>query len=345
MPNTSRDKLSTFVPNPKSKLFEQVREVMRFHHYSYRTEKTYLQWIRRYLAFHRSRDRSGPDRGWRHPRSLGGSDVAAFLSHLATRRNVSASTQNQALNALVFLYQNVLQIELGNIGEFARVTRPARLPEVLTQEQTRRVLDALKPGTTSLIIRLLYGTGMRVMECLRLRVKDVEFDRGRIVVRQGKGDKDRLTLLPEIVKDELKAHLERVKLLHEKDLAEGFGQVWMPDALARKYPNASCEWAWQWVFPSAQLSKDPRSGSVRRHHANELPIQRAMKAAVRLAGIHQRATCHTLRHCFATHLLESNYDIRTVQDLLGHEDVSTTMIYTHVMKKPGLGVRSPLDER
>jgi integron integrase len=233
---------------------------------------------------------------------------------------------------------------LGNIGEFARVTRPARLPEVLTQEQTRRVLAALKPGTSGVIIRLLYGTGMRVMECLRLRVKDLEFERGRIVVRQGKGDKDRLTPFPDALKAELKKHLERVKLLHENDVAEGFGRVWLPHALARKFPNADREWAWQWVFPSAHLSRDPRARIVRRHHVNEMPIQRAMKAAVRLAGLQQRATCHTLRHCFATHLLESNCDIRTVQDLLGHEDVSTTMIYTHVMQKPGIGVRSPLDQ-
>jgi len=213
----------------------------------------------------------------------------------------------------------------------------------LTQEQTRRVLAGLKAGTSGIIIRLLYGTGMRVMECLRLRVKDLEFDRGRIVVRQGKGGKDRMTTFPETLKAELQKHLERVKLLHEKDLAEGFGRVWLPDALARKFPNADREWAWQWVFPSARRSKDPRSGTVRRHHANGLPIQRAMKGAVRLAGLDQRATCHTLRHCFATHLLENHCDIRTVQDLLGHEDVSTTMIYTHVMARPGLGVRSPLD--
>ncbi len=343
MRKASEHKRAVLVPNPKAKLFDQLREVMRFHHYSLRTEKTYAQWIRRYLAFHRQSDRSGPDGGWRHPRGLGAPEVASFLSHLATVGQVAASTQNQALNALVFLYEQVLQIELGDLGEFARVTRPARLPEVLTQEQTRRVLAALKGGTSGIIIRLLYGTGMRVMECLRLRVKDLEFDRGRIVVRQGKGDKDRLTPFPEGLKAELKKHLERVKLLHEKDLAEGFGRVSLPHALARKFPNADREWAWQWVFPSARRSLDPRSGIVRRHHANELPIQRAMKGAVRLAGLSQRATCHTLRHCFATHLLENNYDIRTVQDLLGHEDVATTMIYTHVMQKPGLGVRSPLD--
>ena len=234
---TRRIERPILIPNPKARLLDKVREVMRFHHYSFRTEKTYCQWIRRYLAFHRRADHSGPNAGWQHPRGLGGSEVAAFLSHLANGQRVAASTQNQALNALVFLYKQVLQVELGDIGEFARVRRPARLPEVLSQEQTRRVLAALKPGTTGLIIRLLYGTGMRVMECLRLRVKDLEFERGRIVVREGKGNKDRLTPLPDTLKGELKAHLERVRLLHEKDLAEGFGQVWLPHALARKYPR------------------------------------------------------------------------------------------------------------
>jgi integron integrase len=226
---------------------------------------------------------------------MGASEVASFLSHLAMNRQVAASTQNQALNALVFLYEHVLQIQLGDLGEFARVTRPARLPEVLTQDQTHRVLAALKPGTSATIIRILYGTGMRVMECLRLRVKDLEFDRRRIVVREGKGNKDRLTPFPESLMAELKKHLERVKLLHEKDLAEGFGRVWLPHALARKYPMADREWAWQWVFPSVHRSLDPRSGIIRRHHANEMPIQRAMKAAARLAGLSQRVTCHTLR--------------------------------------------------
>jgi len=294
-------------------------------------------------VFHRGKDDGAPARGWRHPREMGAAEVATFLAHLAVAGNVAASTQNQALNALVFLYENVLHIELGDIGKFARAERPARLPEVLTREETQRVLAALKPGTTSLIIRLLYGSGMRVLESLRLRVKDLDFARGRIIVREGKGDKDRITILPDSLKAELKAHLERVRLLHEKDLAEGFGRVMLPHALARKYPNADREWAWQWVFPSANRSRDPRSGVQRRHHASELPVQRAMKVAVRFAGLSKRATCHTLRHCFATHLLENGYDIRTVQDLLGHEDVATTMIYTHVMQKPGLGVKSPLD--
>jgi integron integrase len=343
MKKASREKRPMLVPNPKGKLFDQVREVLRFHHYSIRTEKTYCQWIRRYLAFHRSANRSGPQRGWRHPGEMGAAEVAGFLSHLAVAGDVAASTQNQALNALVFLYEHVLQKTLGDLGEFARVTRPARLPAVLTQEQTQKVMAALKPGTAALIVRLLYGTGMRLIEALRLRIKDLDFDRGHIVVRQGKGDKDRVTMLPECLQPELQTHLQRVKLLHEKDLAEGFGRVYLPHALARKYPNVDKEWVWQYVFPSARRSKDPRSGIVRRHHANELAIQRAMQAAVRLAKPGKPATCHTLRHCFATHLLENGTDIRTVQELLGHEDVATTMIYTHVMQKPGLGVKSPLD--
>ena len=330
-------------PNPKAPLREQVREVLRFHHYALRTEKAYWQWIRRYLAFHRSADHSEPQGGWRHPREMGAPAVAQYLAHLAVAGNVAASTQNQALNALVLLYEQVLQQPLGDLGEFARVTRRARLPVVLTQEETQRVLSALKPGTGSLIIRLLYGTGMRLMECLRLRVKDMDFARGRIVVREGKGDKDRETVLPDTLKAELRQHLERVKLLHEKDLAEGYGAVYLPHALARKYPNAEREWIWQYVFPAAGRSKDPRTGVIRRHHVHELAVQRIMKEAVRLARLKKPATCHTLRHCFATHQLEAGYDIRTVQDLLGHHDVATTMIYLHVMQKPGMGVKSPLD--
>jgi integron integrase len=342
MANTAGKQGPRLIVNPKAKLFDQVRDVMRFHHYSLRTEKTYTQWIRRFLAFHRKQDRSGPQRGWRHPREMGAPEVAAFLTHLAVTAEVAASTQNQALNALVFLYDRVLEAPLGDFGEFARVNRPARLPEVLTQDETRRVFAALKPGTTGLMIRLLYGTGMRIMECLRLRVKDLDFERGRIIVREGKGDKDRVTVFPEKQKAELEQHLIRVKLLHEKDLAEGFGRVWLPHALARKYPNADRQWAWQWVFPAAQRSKDPRSGMIRRHHINESNLQRAMKEAVRLAKL-RKPSCHTLRHSFATHQLEGGYDIRTVQELLGHEDVATTMLYTHVMQKPGIGVKSPLD--
>ncbi len=331
------------IPNPKARLREQVREVLRFHHYSLRTEKAYWQWIRRYLAFHRGTNHSGSQGGWRHPKEMGAADVVQFLTHLAVTGNVAASTQNQALNALVLLYEQVLQQPLGDLGDFARVSRPPRLPVVLTPEETQRVLAALKPGTGSLIIRLLYGTGMRLIECLRLRVKDVDFSSGRITVREGKGDKDRMTMLPDTLKDQLEQHLVRVKLLHETDLAEGFGQVHLPHALARKWPKADREWAWQYVFPAAGRSKDPRTGMVRRHHVNELAVQRIMKEAVRLAGLKKPATCHTLRHCFATHQLEAGYDIRTVQDLLGHQDIATTMVYLHVMQKPGIGVKSPLD--
>ncbi len=352
MAKASYGRKELLTPNPKAPLREQVREVLRFHHYSLRTERAYWQWIRRYLAFHRNCDHSGPQKGWRHPKTMGAPEVAQFLAHLAVAGNVAASTQNQALNALVLLYEQVLQQPLGDLGEFARVRRPARLPVVLTQEETQRVLAALKPGTGALIIRLLYGTGMRLMECLRLRVQDVDFGSGRILVREGKGDKDRMTMLPDKLKLELQQHLERVKLLHQTDLAEGFGRVYLPHALARKYPNADREWVWQYVFPAAGRSKDPRSvnpsstesgPTMRRHHVNELAVQRLMKEAVRLARLKKPATCHTLRHCFATHQLEAGYDIRTVQDLLGHKDVATTMIYLHVMQKPGLGVKSPLD--
>jgi len=342
MPKASRF-AEAFIPNPKVRLYDQCREVLRFHHYALRTEEAYLQWIRRYLKFHRSADWTGPQQGWRHPKEMGSAEVREFLTHLALRSDVAASTQNQALNALVFLYEQVLQSPLGDLSEAARVTRPPRLPAVLTHEETQRVLAALKPGTNGLIIRLLYGTGMRLMECLRLRIKDVDFARGRIIVREGKGAKDRVTMLPDKLKLELQRHLERVKLLHEQDVAEGFGGVYLPHALARKYPNAERDWSWQWVFPAARRSNDPRSDAVRRHHVHELSVQREMKEAVGLAKLSKPATCHTLRHSFATHLLEAGYDIRTVQELLGHEDVATTQIYTHVMNKPGIGVRSPLD--
>jgi integron integrase len=343
MTKVTSGKRERLVPNPKARLFDQIREVMRFHHYSLRTERAYCHWIRRYLAFHRAGDHSGPTKGWRHPRDLGAQEVKVFLTHLAANRDVTASTQNQALNALVFLYDQVLQSDLGDFADFARATRPARLPTVLTADETRRVLAALKPGTAGLIIRLLYGSGMRLIEGLRLRVKDVELAGGRIVVREGKGDKDRVTVLPEVLRDELRAHLQRVKLLHEQDLAEGFGRVFLPHALARKYPNADRSWSWQWVFPAAQRSRDPRSGVMRRHHVSDMSVQRAMKDAVQLAKLTKPASCHTLRHSFATHLLEAGTDLRTLQDLLGHSDVRTTQIYTHVMQKPGLGIKSPLD--
>ncbi len=334
MANSKAAKLSSagVVPNPKARLLDQVREVIRFKHYSISTEDAYVQWIKRFIFFH----------GKRHPREMGVTEIEAFLTDLAVRGKVAASTQNQALNALVFLYQKVLHIELGEFSA-ERARRPDRLPVVLTKAETANLLAAMKPGTIGLMARLSYGTGMRLMECVRLRVKDLLFEENQILVRDGKGFKDRVTLLPSSVKAELAAHLERVKLLHQSDLKAGAGEVYLPYALARKYPQAAREWGWQYVFPAIHLSPDPRSGKMRRHHASETSLQRAVKEAVRLAGIVKPASCHSLRHSFATRLLESGYDIRTVQELLGHKDVSTTQIYTHVMQKPGLGVRSPLD--
>ena len=330
-------KAAFVLPNPKAKLLDQVREVLRVKHYSLRTEETYVQWITRFLRFHRQR--AG---GWKHPRELGAPEIGAFLSHLANVEHVAAATQNQALNGLNFLYAEVLHMDLGDFGEFARAAKPRRMPVVLSRDEVRRLLAALD-GTPQLMAQLLYGTGMRLMELLRLRVKDLDFERNQIAVRGGKGDKDRPTVFPEALREKLQAHLERVRLLWEKDKTEGFGEVYLPPALAAKYPHAAREWGWQWVFPSRSRSRDPRSGRIRRHHVQETALQRAVKDAARLAKIIKPASCHTLRHSFATHLLESGYDIRTVQDLLGHKDVSTTQIYTHVMVRPGIGVRSPLD--
>lgn len=321
-----------FIPNPKLKLLDQVAEVMRFKHYSLRTEQAYQQWIRRFILFH----------GKRHPKVMGADEVRTFLSDLASRKNVAVATQNQALNAIVFLYREVLQRDLGDFGNIERPSRPARLPMVLTRDEAKRLLAGMT-GTHQLMAKLLYGTGMRLMECIRLRVKDVDFGANHVLVREGKGFKDRVTMLPESLQPELRTHLERVRLLQEDDLKRGFGEVYLPLALSRKYPNAGREWGWQYVFPSASLSRDPRTHVTRRHHVNEQGLQRAVKDAVRLAGLTKPATCHTLRHSFATRLLEAGYDIRTVQQLLGHKDVTTTMIYTHVMLKPGIGVKSPLD--
>jgi integron integrase len=329
--NTSKPR-DGFIPNPKLKLLDQVSEVMRFKHYSLRTERTYRDWIKRYIVFH----------GKRHPREMGAGEISRFLSDLAVRGRVAASTQNQAFNALLFLYREVLHQEMGPIQDVDRAQRPARLPVVLSKSEAERVLAALS-GTFQLMAKLLYGSGLRLMECVRLRVKDVEFEANQIVVREGKGFKDRVTVLPQTLKPPLEAHLERVKILHEQDLKQGGGSVYLPYALERKYPAAGREWCWQYVFPAAGLSRDPRSGQVRRHHVNEQSLQRAVKEAVRLAGVNKPASCHSLRHSFATRLLENGYDIRTVQELLGHASVVTTQIYTHVMEKPGLGVRSPVD--
>lgn len=317
---------------PRRMLSQVVHEKLRAGHYSRRTEEAYLGWIRRFIRFHRGR----------HPRELREPAVVAFLEDLAGPGKVSASTQNQALNALCFLYAHVLEQKLGSLGEFARARRPERLPVVLSKEEVREVLEALE-GSMRLIGELLYGCGLRLLEALRLRVKDVDFGRLQITVRGGKGDNDRVTMLPISVAERLQAHLAEARQRHEAELAAGRGDVWLPEALAVKFPNARRQWAWQWVFPARQLSKDPESGRIRRHHVHENAVQKAVQAAVVKSGLTKRATCHTLRHSFATHLLENGYDIRTVQELLGHKDVSTTQIYTHVMRKPGLGVRSPLD--
>jgi len=319
------------IPHPH-KLLEQVVDRLRVKHYSLRTEKTYVDWIKRFIWFH----------GKRHPNEMGAPEVEAFLSRLAVERSVSASTQNQAKSALLFLYKEVLGIQLPWLDNVTQAKVPKRLPTVLTREEVQSVLARLD-GTVWLIASLLYGSGMRIMECLRLRVKDVDFARHEILVREGKGFKDRVTMLPVSLVPPLKEHLVRVKVLHDEDLALGYGEVFMPMALDKKYPAAGKSWGWQYVFPSRNLSIDPYSGKTRRHHADEKAIQRAMKKAVLAAGIVKLATPHSLRHSFATHLLESGYDIRTVQELLGHSDVSTTMIYTHVLNKGGRGVISPLD--
>lgn len=338
----------SLTPHPKASLREQVHEVMRFFHYSPRTEETYWQWIVRFLRFHK-RAGTGPE-AWRHPREMGATEVAAYLSDLATRLRVAPATQNQALNALVFLYGEVLHQPLGEIGDFARVARARRIPEVLSREETARVLAALEPDY-ALPLQLLYGSGLRLMELLRLRIKDLDLARRQIAVRDGKGAKDRVTMVPEALVEPLQRHLAGVRRQYEADVAAGYAGVWLPESLARKYVEAPREWPWQWVFPSWSLTLGhtrpdaPTRGSGQwRHHQLPENLQRAMKAAVAKAGVNKRATPHTLRHSFATHLLEGGTDIRTLQDLLGHRDVATTQIYTHVMQKPGIGVRSPLDQ-
>jgi len=313
-------------------LLETVRERLRLKHYSLRTEEAYLGWIKRFVWFH----------GKRHPREMGAAEVEAFLSDLAVQRNVASSTQNQALAALLFLYKEVLAIQLPWLDELVRAKRPQRLPTVLTAHETGAVLDQLE-GVLGLVARLLYGTGMRLLEGLRLRVKDVDFESRQVTVRDGKGAKDRVTMLPTALLEPLRAHLAKVRALHEDDLASGFGAVWLPDALAVKYPHAPKAWGWQYVFPAGSISTDPRSGARRRHHVDEKALQRAVRGAALAAGVTKPVSPHTLRHSFATHLLESGYDIRTVQELLGHKDVATTMIYTHVLNRGGRGVVSPLD--
>lgn len=317
-----------------SKLLTQCSQILRLKHYSIRTEQAYLQWIKRYILFH----------GKRHPQDLSADDIRDFLAHLAVERTVAASTQMVALSALLFLYREVLQIDLPFIENIPRAKRPARLPVVFTPAEARAILACLS-GHNLLVASLLYGAGLRLLEALRLRVKDLDFAVNQIFVRDGKGEKDRVTMLPNGVKQPLQTHLHHVRELHQKDLQAGVGAVYLPYALARKYPNAAREWKWQYVFPAARLADDPRAPGVRRrHHLSPESIQKAVKEAIRQSRIEKFGSCHSFRHSFATHLLEANYDIRTIQALLGHKDVSTTMIYTHVLNKGGQGVKSPLDQ-
>ena len=314
------------------RLLDQVRAACRVRHYSVRTEQAYVYWTRRFVLAH----------GKRHPREMGGAEVTSFLTSLATEANVAAGTQNQALSALLFLYQHVLGMELPWLGDVVRAKRPRRIPVVLSRTEVARLLAALE-GPCWLMGAMLYGTRMRLMECMRLRIKDVDFGRGEIVVRDGKGGRDRRVPLPRSLRTALQEKVDRVRVLHAGDVAIGLGRVWLPHALERKYPNAATELGWQYLFPARRPSRDPRSGELRRHHANESILQRAVRNARKAAAIDKPVSCHTLRHSFATHLLESGHDIRTVQELLGHKDLSTTQIYTHVLGRGANGVLSPLD--
>ena len=315
------------------RLLDRIRMAVRTRHYSIRTEEAYVSWARRYILFHNKK----------HPSAMGAEEINAFLTHLAVEKDVAASTQSQALSALLFLYKEVLQENVGWIADIVRATRPKRLPVVFTREEVVRLLGRMA-GVERLVGELLYGTGLRVIEAVRLRVKDLDFARSEIMVRDGKGRKDRITMLPRSLGERLAAHLARVRELHDQDVAAGMGAVYMPDALSRKYPSSGRAWAWQYVFPARRISVDPRSGERRRHHFDERLVQRSFAAALKAAAIPKAGGVHALRHSFATHLLEDGYDIRTIQELLGHADVKTTMIYTHVLNRSGgRGVRSPLD--
>ncbi len=317
----------------KPKLLEQVRALLRTRRYSIRTEEAYLDWIRRFILFHHKR----------HPAEMGEEEIAQFLTYLAVKRRVAPSTQNQALSALLFLYLKFFERKLGKFEGAERASQRLRVPTVLSAREAETVLAHVRPPYR-LMAQLLYGSGLRLLECLRLRVKDVDFAYSRIIVRDGKGAKDRVTVLPAKLRRPLQEHLKHAQAVHEREVQTGLGRVYLPYALERKYPSASRAWMWQYVFPAPKRSVDPQSGEVRRHHVLEKALQNAVKHAVRAAGLEKPASCHTFRHSFATHLLENGYDIRTVQELLGHKDVATTMIYTHVLNKPGLGVRSPLDQ-
>jgi integron integrase len=324
--------LRTLMESQPRKLLDQVRDTIRLKHYSYRTEQSYIYWIRRYILFHNKR----------HPQEMSSTELEAFLTHLAVKEQVAASTQNQALNAVVFLYRDVLKQKLGIQIEAVRAKRTRYLPTVLTKEEVLAVIRNLS-GVYQLVVQLFYGSGLRLTEALQLRVKDLDFGQQQVIVRDGKGMNSRATTLPKSLMEPLQAHLIGAKQLHQQDLDKGYGSVYLPFALERKYPNADRQWIWQYVFPSGQLSQDPRTGIIRRHHLHESGLQRAVKQAVETAGIEKRVSCHTFRHSFATHLLQNGYDIRTVQELLGHKDVKTTMIYTHVLNRGGRGVQSPLD--
>ncbi len=316
----------------KPKLLDQLRDKIRTKHYSIRTEKSYLDWNRRFILFHNKK----------HPQDMGAAEVEQFLTHLAVKLRVASSTQNQALSAILFLYKQVLGIELPWLNNVTRAKRPKRLPVVFSKNEIKAVMANLD-GVHWIMANLLYGAGLRLMECLRLRVKDVDFDYQQITIRNGKGMIDRVTMLPKIIENHLQRHLEKAKIIHTRDLTEGYGEVYLPNALERKYPSANKEWGWQYVFHSKKRSLDPRSGKIRRHHLDEKALQRTVKKAIRAARITKAGSCHSLRHSFATHLLESGYDIRTVQELLGHKDIRTTMIYTHVLNKGGKCVISPAD--
>jgi len=321
----------TALPDPP-KLLDRMRSSIRVRHYSIRTEEAYLGWARRFIQFHRQ-----------HPRDLEAEDINRFLTHLAVDKHVAASTQRQALSAILFLYREVLKIDSPWIENVVRAKQPKRLPTVLSKEEVAAFLARLE-GTVQLIVMLLYGTGMRILECLRLRIQDVDFDLGVITIRNGKGCKDRTTLLPKACKHRLKEHLNHVRELHRQDLEDGFGRVHLPDALGRKYPHAAAEWSWQYVFPAGSRGTDPRTDTIRRHHLHESIIRKAIYRAKRETGIAKKVGCHTFRHSFATHLLMTGYDIRTIQELLGHKDVKTTMIYTHVLNMSGgKGIVSPVD--
>lgn len=319
-------------PRATTRLLDQLRNSLRSRHYSERTVKAYCHWVARYIRFH----------GYRHPAEMVEPEINAFLTHLAVIEKVSSSTQTQALSAILFLYRKVIGYDLGQIEGLVRARHSSRLPVVLTRDEVTSLFNEL-PADSRLVASVLYGAGLRLMECLELRVQDIDFERGEITVRRGKGDKDRVTMLPRSVSAPLRQHMLRVRHVHANDLSDGWGCVLLPDALARKYPNAGREWAWQWVFPQARRWRNEKTGEQGRHHVHESVVQRAVREAARRAQIPKRVTCHTLRHSFATHLLESGYDIRTIQELLGHASVNTTMIYTHVLNKGGLCVRSPID--